>query len=87
MYTRDMKRWVHSVNGRFIAGRPGLHPDTIEKELWACVHDTESIFAEGNYESAEERTRDIKTQCAYILGKDGRIGLTESSAVIANVCA
>lgn len=87
MFTRDMKRWVHSVNGRFITGRPGLHPDNVQKELWTCVHDKESIFAEGNYESAEERTRDIKTQCAYILGKDGRIGLTESSAVIANVCA
>lgn len=87
MFSRDMKRWVHSVNGRFITGRTGLHPDNVKKELWACVHDSESIFAEGNYESAEERIRDIKTQCAYILGKDGQIGLAESSAVIAAVCA
>lgn len=87
MFSRDMKRWVHSVKGRFITGRTGLHPDNVKKELWACVHDSESIFAEGNYESAEERIRDIKTQCAYILGKDGQIGLAESSAVIAAVCA
>lgn len=87
MFSRDMKRWVHSVKGRFITGRSGLHPDNVKKELWACVHDSESIFAEGNYESAEERIRDIKTQCAYILGKDGQIGLAESSAVIAAVCA
>lgn len=87
MFSRDMKRWVHSVNGRFITGRTGLHPDNVKKELWACVHDSESIFAEGNYESAEERIRDIKTQCAYILGKDGQIGMAESSAVIAAVCA
>ena len=87
MFTRDLIRWVSSVNGKLVWVYPGLHPESVEKELRACVTDTESIFADGNYESAAERTRDIKTQCAYILGKDGRIGLSESSAVIKRIFA
>ena len=87
MYSREFRRWVlFTAKGKLRVGVLGNPRKNVVNALKECVDSPDTIFRAANYKTAADRILAIKTQCAYILGKDGNISLSESSAVIAYLC-